>query len=75
MNQDEDSGATDDDILNGFSTLCLVCEQDGHAYYLLPVKSDQTFVHIVPARKLDDGELYPNYCNKAELIIDVVNTG
>ena len=72
-NQDEDAGANDDEILNGFSKLCLVCEQDGHAYYMLPVKEDQIFVHILPAHKQEDGELWPSYCHKAPIKVDVVN--
>ena len=71
--KDEDAGATSNDILNGFPPLCVVCKTDGRAYYQFPVEKGQTFVHIQPARKQEDGELYPNYCNKAPINVDVVN--
>ena len=71
--KDEDAFAGSEDILNGFPPLCLVCTTNGRAYYQFPVERDQNFIHIQPARKQDDGDLWPDYCNKAQVNVDVVN--
>ena len=59
--------------MNGFNEFRLILNPGGCAVYLLPVKEEQTFTLIFPARK-PSGGLYEDYCGKGRLNV-VISSG
>ena len=72
--QDEDSGRTDGEELNDFPELRLILNPGGCAMYQFPVKTDQQFAIIHPARKAADGP-FESYAPKARVDVQVKANG
>ena len=69
--KDEDAHRTEGEELNGFPKDRLILSPGGCAEYVLPVKADQNFAIIHPARKTTEGP-YEDYCPKALINVAVL---
>merc|ERR1712142_1215764 len=65
--KDEQTERTDVEVLNNFPPEKLSLHPGGCAHYAFPIKPDQKYMFVQPARK--HGVVYDDYCHKGKTVI------